>query len=81
MDKNLIECATCGYPLTKEERAGLTEINGKMHKPWAGLTNEDISRLDKVDLKYIGTGEYVVDGKSVYEFAKAIEAKLKEKNT
>jgi len=43
MDKNLIECATCGYPLTKDERFGLVEMGGKMHKPWVGLTDEEIN--------------------------------------
>jgi len=31
--KQLIECSTCGYPLTPEEREGLVEIDGKMCKP------------------------------------------------
>ena len=30
--KPLIECGTCGYPLTAEEREGLVEIDGKMCK-------------------------------------------------
>jgi hypothetical protein len=33
--KQLIECSTCGYPLTPEEREGLVEIDGKMCKPQA----------------------------------------------
>jgi len=71
MDKNLIECATCGYPLTKDERTGLTEINGKMYRPWVGLTESEIVyewELWKASIpRYFG-------------FAKGIEAKLKEKN-
>jgi hypothetical protein len=33
--KQLIECSTCGYPLTPGERTGLVEIDGKMCKPQA----------------------------------------------
>ena len=49
-------------------------------REWIGLTDEDLNEIDYPELRYIGTGEYVVDGDSVYEFAKSIEAKLKEKN-
>jgi hypothetical protein len=49
-------------------------------REWVGLTDEEIDGMDCVELKYIGTGEYVVNGKSIWNFAKAIEAKLKEKN-
>lgn len=31
--KNLIQCGTCGYPLTPEERGGLVEVDGVMVKP------------------------------------------------
>ena len=68
MDKNLIECATCGYPLTKDERTGLTEINGKMYRPWVGLTDEEIREIDN-------TCCY-----SLSSFVRAVEAKLREKN-
>ena len=47
-------------------------------KPWVGLTDEEIAAIDGVEMKYIGTGEYVIEGE--YEFARAIEAKLREKN-
>ena len=36
---DLKECGTCGYPLLPEERTGLVEVNGKMVKPWVGLTD------------------------------------------
>lgn len=66
---NMIECATCGYPLTEHERTGLVEVNGKMHKPWIGLTDEEIFTID--------------DGNRLdaYAFARAIEAKIREKNS
>ena len=48
-------------------------------KPWVGLTDEELAEIDGVEMKYIGTGEYVIDGE--YEFARAIETKLREKNT
>lgn len=46
-DTNMIECATCGYPLTEQERTGLVEINGKMHKPWVDLSVDDFNKLEK----------------------------------
>ena len=48
-------------------------------REWVGLTDEELEKIDCVQLKYIGTGEYSIEG--VDEFARAIEAKLKEKNT
>ena len=48
-------------------------------KEWVGLTDEELAEIDGVVMKYIGTGEYVIDGE--YEFARAIETKLREKNT
>ena len=43
-------------------------------KPWVGLTDDEIKRIGKLDVdsNYFGIW---------YDFAKAIEAKLKEKNT
>ncbi len=48
---------------------------------WEHLTDDEIDDADCVELEYIGSGDYVVNGESVYKFAIAIEAKLKEKNT
>jgi hypothetical protein len=56
-------------------------IKDAEERQWVGLTDEEIDGLNYPELRYIGTGEYVVDGDSVYEFAKHIEAKLKKKNT
>lgn len=39
---NMIECGTCGYPLTPEERTGLVERNGRVVKPWQSLTDEEM---------------------------------------
>jgi len=50
-------------------------------RQWVGLTDDEIDDADCVELEYIGSGDYVVNGESVYKFAIAIEAKLKEKNT
>jgi hypothetical protein len=43
--KTVIECSTCGYPLTPEEREGLVEIDGKMCKPIEPLTDEEIDKV------------------------------------
>ena len=53
-------------------------------RKWVGLTDEEIEKLGDKHLvniqEYIGFGEYFsfVDGET--DFARAIEAKLKEKN-
>ena len=77
MDKNLIECATCGYPLTKDERFGLIEINGKMHIPWVWLTDDEKQQiLDKnthADGQY---GSYT----TTLGIINDTEAKIREKN-
>jgi hypothetical protein len=64
--KHEFECPRCGHCCQQRK--------------WVGLTDEEIDGMDCVELKYIGTGEYVVNGKSIWNFARAIEAKLKEKN-
>ena len=72
MNKNLIECATCGYPLTEDERERLVEKGGKMCKPWVGLTYEDIREIRK---------DYPdVHGLTVMVVAMTADKKLKEKN-
>ena len=43
--ERLIDCSTCGYPLTPEEREGLVEIDGKMCKPRKPLTEEHLTTL------------------------------------
>lgn len=60
------ECGTCGYPLLPEERTSLVEINGKMTKPWVGLTDEDLQAMFLND-----------DG---IRIARYIETRIKEKN-
>lgn len=45
-------------------------------REWQGLTEEDA-----IDLLPVMESEYEVDVEMILEFAKAIEAKLKEKNT
>lgn len=63
---NMVECGTCGYPLTPEERTSLVEHNGRMVKPWQSLTGEEIA-------------EAMVFNKRV--MVAHIENKLKEKNS
>ncbi len=50
-------------------------------RQWVDLTDDEIDDADCVELEYIGSGDYVVNGESVYKFAIAIGARLKEKNT
>jgi hypothetical protein len=53
-------------------------------REWVGLTDEEIDTLANehlVDVKeYIGAGEYICSIDGEVEFARAIEAKIKEKN-
>ena len=88
---NLINCGTCGYPLTPEERTSLIERDGVMVKPapvqdvslidegktaaqrkWVGLTDDELSEV------YNQADWDTVNG---WEYERAIEAKLKERNT
>ena len=47
-------------------------------RTWVGLTDDEIYAIEGVEMKYDGTGDYYLEGE--YDFAKAIEAKLKQKN-
>jgi hypothetical protein len=100
---NMIECGTCGYPLTPEERTTLIEHNGRMilskecvergcmayddrvdepgewvRTEWVRLTDEEIYGEGRNHEKFAKDGSEWFDRGS---FARAIEAKLKEKNT
>ena len=72
-DRKMIECATCGYPLLQEERTSLQEVKGKMVKPWVSLTDEEILEIEDDSKEF----DYLIP----HLFARAIEAKLREKNT
>jgi hypothetical protein len=50
-------------------------------RTWVGLTEEEIDSVNCVEKLYIGEGDSVVDPETVHEFARFIEAKLREKNT
>lgn len=67
---NMIECGTCGYPLTPEERTSLVEHNGRMVKLWQSLTDEEINAE--------ATSEEQAHG--FIQGALWAESKLKEKN-
>jgi hypothetical protein len=47
---NLINCGTCGYPLTPEERTSLIERDGVMVKPAPMTKDEAISTERALDL-------------------------------
>ncbi|CAB4160831.1 hypothetical protein UFOVP729_16 [uncultured Caudovirales phage] len=96
---NMIECGTCGYPLTPEERTTLIEHNGRMilskecvergcmayddrvdepgemiRTEWQWLTDDEIALI---------CGECAASAHKTDDisYARAIEAKLREKNT
>ena len=86
---NMIECGTCGYPLTPEERTNLVEYNGRMVKPWQSLTDEEAFNAFGFSSRPIDFMERVTQEmrdthreakKDVLSKVRAIEAKLKEKN-
>jgi hypothetical protein len=58
--------------LTEEQMVKIKALH-EAPRTWVGLTDEEIKRMGKLDLdsNYFGIW---------YDFAKAIEAKLKEKN-
>jgi hypothetical protein len=49
-------------------------------RAWVGLTDEEIAKADCVAMDYVGAGDYGLVEETIVDFAKAIEAKLKEKN-
>jgi hypothetical protein len=49
---NLINCGTCGYPLTPEERKSLIERDGVMVKP-ASMTKDEALKLALEALEHI----------------------------
>ena len=59
--KNLINCGTCGYPLTPEERTTLVEKDGVMVKP-APVQPVDfeaiIDDIEAIDCRYRGDPSY-----------------------
>lgn len=87
---NLINCGTCGYPLAPEERTTLVEKDGVMVKPareLVGLTDEDLIECERLaDIrhrKHMGSirGQQLSSADQfLWHYARAIEAKLREKN-
>jgi hypothetical protein len=80
---NLINCGTCGYPLTPEERSTLVERDGVMMKP--APVHPDSDRIDWLT-------NNPVDALDLFGHVKGAEAvrwirqeidkiRLKEKNT
>ena len=69
------DCPTCEYHKNRAARWRAEAYKQAGHDvielPWVGLTDEDI------DIAFDDTQE----GGGFWEFARAIEAKLKEKNT
>jgi integrase len=74
-DRKLLEVALCAllnYPLT--EGQAIQALRARLAQPekeWVGLTDEEIHNIEQeCDQKF----------EDYFEFANAIEAKLKEKN-
>ena len=70
--ERLIECRTCGYPLTAEEREGLVEIDGKMCKPSASLTDDRVW-LEYMQLWPFRPNDEPTLAKDILRFARALE--------
>jgi len=68
-----------------EREAGFVAIDAikealaQPQRPWVGLTDEEVEKLDCVQALWQDEGECEIHG--VKEFYRNIEAKLKEKNT
>jgi hypothetical protein len=69
------------YPLVLEAKQALRQALAQPKSEWVGLTDDEIAKADCVAMDYIGAGEYGLAEETIFDFAKAIEAKLKEKNT
>jgi len=69
----------CGELLVQAQHMDSEEylrwMNDSTKRPWVGLTDEELEAVDKTIDKFVPLSE----GKRLY--ARAIEAKLKEKNT
>ena len=76
-------CINCKLPIfdppvglaTPQCKCMWTQNTPPTMKPWVGLTDEEVSRIENEYTAY----RQIPEG-SVREFARAIEAKLKEKN-
>jgi len=93
---NLINCGTCGYPLTPEERTSLIERNGVMVKPAPVQELALVTAAQRQSARSAWvhatewrglTDEEILEAAGIdgadtwlFETAYAIEAKLKEKN-
>jgi hypothetical protein len=71
------------YPLVLEAKQALRKAlaQAKRKREWVGLTDEEIAKADCVAMDYVGAGDYGLVEETIVDFAKAIEAKLKDKNT
>ena len=54
-------------------------VNAMSQRTWVGLTDEEVESLDCVYVNWLDYEQVEIKGEK--EFARAIEAKLKEKNT
>lgn len=86
---NLINCGTCGYPLTPEERTSLIERDGVMVKPAPVQELALVTAAQRQSARSAWVGLTDERRKAIYDecqgldVMKAIiqtEAKLKEKN-
>ena len=71
VDKGCAERGCMGY----DDRDGDKPVEMSIHRPWRGLTDEEIAELHhEIKVRLMGT----YDTKDIY---RAVEAKLKELNT
>ena len=71
VDKGCAERGCMGY----DSRDGDAPVEMSIHRPWVGLTDEEIAELHhEIKVRLMGT----YDTKDIY---RAVEAKLKELNT
>ena len=70
VDKGCAERGCMGY----DDRDGDTPVKMSIHRPWVGLTDEEIAELH-YEIKVRLMGAYKTE-----DIYRAVEAKLKEKN-
>ena len=73
-----VQCDSFEEAKQLKETLAIAEAEKQPQRQWVGLTDQEIDRLNFVSVEGCQCSQGYIDG--IAEFAKAIEAKLREKN-